>query len=107
MKFLVGKWGLVLWIGIWLALASANQNEAEDGDESEEDYINFTVNRVKSSDAEGDSLDDDHEYEEYDYYLNQLGAREREMVEKEPYRRLSKWKQGWRRYPLYVIILGG
>lgn len=29
------------------------------------------------------------------------------ITEKEPYKMTHNWRRGWKRYPLYIIILGG
>ena len=30
-----------------------------------------------------------------------------ESIKKEPFRRYQKWKNGWKDFPLFIIILGG
>ena len=43
-----------------------------------------------------------------DDYEDTLGHTVRNHGEKtDPYTRYEKWQMGWKKYPLYVIILGG
>lgn len=66
----------------------------------------FTVDRQTFDDEE--SLQSNESNEQDDYYLEEeISPSEREKILREPFRRLSKWKQGWRDYPLFVIVLGG
>lgn len=92
--------GLVLLV----ALATVHCAQIQTKDEKEI-QIEFTVGRTFHDDDDGES--DEDSYEEYDYYMDNLSPERREEIEKEPFKRFSKWQQGWRTYPLYVIILGG
>lgn len=99
--------GLVLLVALATVQAAQIQPAAagDDDEISDEDIeFEFTVGRTFHDD---DDESDEDSYEEYDYYLDNLSPERREEIEKEPYKRFSKWQQGWRTYPLYVIILGG
>ena len=100
----VGILVLLLATAVHLGRGSAVNPDSDESDQVEDDFeIEFKVNRVHVSDDE--EAEDD--YDDYDYYLDQLSPVERETIEKEPFKRLSQWKKGWRRHPLFVIILGG
>lgn len=99
-------WGL-LWALAALALLSSQpilgQEQENDGVGEEEDYdITFKVNRIIEQKPEEDS-EEDYNYDEF----YDLSDEMKEAMRREPFRKTQKWQSGWRRYPLFVIILGG
>ena len=78
-------------------LVLAQASEPEDYD------LVYPVNRIVKLHNEGDLGAND----DYDYYMSTLNPIEKAAAEKEPFKRLPRWRQGWRRHPLYVLILGG
>ena len=87
----------------------ANSLEYDDNDdgspeESDENNFSFKVNRiVDDDDNEVEVEDDDYYY--YNYY--DVTPEMQETYKREPYKKLTNWKEGWRSYPLFIIILGG
>ena len=69
----------------------------DDGDD-DDSYILHEVTRLKFAEIEDIELEsengDDDEEENPEY-------------EQAPYKRYKKWKMGWPKHPLYVMIIGG
>ena len=88
----------VVFIFLALAAASALPNDQEDrklieeiesGDDEFEEYFVHSVLNFDGNDDDNAAEDDEEE------------------VGLEPYKQTAKWKFGWKRYPLYIVILAG
>ena len=107
MAFTVLK--VVLFIGLLLLFranaldkeSEENENEEEEGqiikgqNETESSFVEYFVHKVS-----GFHFAKEEEEEEKSKQLLKKPPRA-------PYLDTWKWKRGWKKYPLYIIILGG
>ena len=80
-----------------------NDAATSDSGESEYDFVHDVIIE-HSIDDEDDDGDDDDEYVDDD---DDTEDEEEEEDDTPPYKKYEKWKKGWMKHPLYVIILGG
>jgi hypothetical protein len=115
---------LFLWVTscvIVLVKTAATPNQNDDIDDrakydAGEFEIQHVVNRVfftdtilpeKENNEASEEEDDSSSKEEGDDDDGEVAEEKVDIYPGEPYKHFEKWQQGWRRHPLYIIILGG
>uniref|UniRef100_A0A0K2UR48 glycerophosphocholine cholinephosphodiesterase n=1 Tax=Lepeophtheirus salmonis TaxID=72036 RepID=A0A0K2UR48_LEPSM len=89
---------VILFGLVWRSAVSESGDEVNS---TEDDYeIDFRVNRIDPLESEASlPIDEVKDYYYFDYY----GDPRNEI----PYLNYKKWIKGWRKYPLFLIIIGG
>ena len=80
-----------------------NDAATSDSGESEYDFVHDVIIEHNLADEDDDG-DDDEDYGDDD---DTADDDDDEADDTPPYKKYEKWRKGWMKHPLYVIILGG